>query len=101
MEDGRGTMKRGTLSSRQATSQAKRAPISTPAGSSTGRARRSSAASTSRVLAAREDQAADLLGGLAEARVELHVRGARAGQADLEHAGEAAGARGHHDHAIR
>src|SRR5438132_887033 len=75
-------------------------PSSTPAGRRIGRTRRSSAASMCGLLASGEDQAADLVAVLLEARVELHLHGAGPRELDVEHEGQAPGARGHHHDAV-
>src|SRR5688572_31947122 len=100
MPDGRGTTKSGILKIRHTISHRTSVPSSTPVGRRTGRTRRSSAASMRGLLAAGEDQAADLLAVVLEAHVELHLHGAWTRQLDVEHEGQAPGARGHHHHAV-
>src|SRR5687767_14892630 len=100
MPEGSGTTKSGTLKIRQTISHRTSVPSSTPVGRRTGRTRRSSAASMRRLLASGEDQTADLVAVVLEARVELHLDGAGTGQVHIEHKSQATGPRGHHHHAV-
>src|SRR5436190_1353617 len=100
MPEGSGTTKRGMLKIRHVISHTTSVPSSTPTGRRTGRMRRSSAANMRGLLTAGEDQAADLFAVVLEARVELHLDGAGTRELDVEHEGQAAGARGHHHDAV-